>query len=859
MLGSNGCDSITTRVLIVETLHKDTICQVEFATYTWRGNTLPASTDSHGYYEFPGVKIINGTDVDTVSYLLLTVNPNPVVEVTSLTDLCPNVGYGALQANITTATKGDYRYVWTGDLTAIPVTVTTSALTTESVMSIPAAPASCGQTYHETVTVTDANGCTAAATATISVKSPATPTIEPNTGIHDDNLGCNPTTIVLTYNDFIVTDECNATAKAVVTPSSVAENGCGRTQTWTASYTNVCNVSATPVTITYTWTVDAQKPTITTTAVSGDKGCNPAATDIADPIFKVNDNCAGEFTLPSDSISDSGELTVGTCGRKHTWIAHYTDPCGNKAVNDTVEYVWTVDPEKPVINTTFASANLGCNPATIPTPTFTVSDNCAGNMDLPTDSITVTGPTSLGCTYTQSWRAHYSDPCGNKAKDTTITYTWTIDGTNPTFTVPKDTAVCRNIDNTYIITPNVTGDVTDAADGCSTPTVSYIDQEPETHADGSLTIVRKWTVTDACDNFTVKDQIITVNPRLTFSDEVEICDNELPYTFHGHLFMTGGTQTFIVPSVVTGCDSTSVLTVNVKAPLVVSTPLECPADLVFTLWYGRCDTVVTLTEMATMNPPVENTTIVNDLSLYNPLTEGTHHITWSLLDECGHVVESCTQNITVKRMPCDSARDFDGNVYPAAYIGCDCWTLINLKSEHYSDGTPIAEYTRYADSDSLENIYGKLYSWYSSARVPEGDDSAVPADSLWPYGTYVQGICPAGWALPTVQDYMDMYVASGGQAGLVKSPSTDVWLPGKQGIAPNLFNAYGAGYYEGGINRYFNLLGETHFWASDYSANSSTSNNFVLNYYCDSALFQENLKGLGYSIRCVKRIYILPE
>ncbi len=163
------------------------------------------------------------------------------------------------------------------------------------------------------------------------------------------------------------------------------------------------------------------------------------------------------------------------------------------------------------------------------------------------------------------------------------------------------------------------------------------------------------------------------------------------------------------------------------------------------------------------------------------------------------------------------------------------------------------------DTVVFVDVYGKLYSWYSSARVPEGDDSAVPADSLWPYGTYVQGICPAGWALPTVEDYMDMYVASGGQAGLVKSPSTEVWLPGKQGIAPNLFNAYGSGYYEGGINRYFNLLGETHFWASDYSANSSTSSNFVLNYYCDSAQFQENLKGLGYSIRCVKRIYVLPE
>ena len=377
---------------------------------------------------------------------------------------------------------------------------------------------------------------------------------------------------------------------------------------------------------------------------------------------------------------------------------------------------------------------------------------------------------------------------------------------------------------------------------------------------GTYTIIDTVTGSNGCDSITTRVLIVEKLHKDT------ICDYELPsYTWRGNPLPSTtdsyGYYEFPGTKIINGTsvDTISYLLLTIKAPLVVATPLECPADLLYTLWYGRCDTVVTLTEMATMDPPVPNTTIVNDLSLHNPLGAGTHYITWSLLDECDNVVQQCVQTITVQRMPCDSAKDYDGNVYPAAYIGCDCWTLINLKSEHYSDGTPIAEYTRYMDSDSLEDIYGKLYSWYSSARVPEGDDSAVPADSLWPYGTYVQGICPAGWALPTVEDYRDMFAASGNQAGLVKSPSTQVWLPGRQGIAPNLFNAYGAGYYEGGTDRYYNLMGETHFWASDYRLNSSTGSNFELNHYCDTGLFQESLKGLGYSIRCVKRIYIMPE
>ena len=285
----------------------------------------------------------------------------------------------------------------------------------------------------------------------------------------------------------------------------------------------------------------------------------------------------------------------------------------------------------------------------------------------------------------------------------------------------------------------------------------------------------------------------------------------------------------------------------------VTTPLVCPADLTITLWYGRCDTMLTLPEMATVTPSVANTTIVNDLARQNPLPVGTHYITWKLLDACGHAMQTCQQTVTVQYPPCLPVDDYDGTTYPSERIGCDCWTVVNLVSEHYSDGTPIAQYTSYSNSDSLESVYGKLYSWYSAARVPEGDDTAVPVDSLCPTGTYVQGICPAGWALPTVEDYMNMYVASGSLAGLVKSPSTLVWLPGKQGIAPNKFNAYGAGYYDGSLDRYFNLLGETHFWAVDNNTGSSMAQNFVLNYYCESGLFQDANKGLGYSIRCVQR------
>jgi hypothetical protein len=56
------------------------------------------------------------------------------------------------------------------------------------------------------------------------------------------------------------------------------------------TYTDACGNAADPVSITYTWTVDTEKPVIATTAMSGNLGCNPT---VAAPEFTGTDNCEG--------------------------------------------------------------------------------------------------------------------------------------------------------------------------------------------------------------------------------------------------------------------------------------------------------------------------------------------------------------------------------------------------------------------------------------------------------------------------------------------------------------------------------------------------------------------------------------
>ena len=130
---------------------------------------------------------------------------------------------------------------------------------------------------------------------------------------------------------------------------------CAYTQTWTATYTDHCNNAAVPVSITYTWTRDTERPVISTEASSGDLGCNPT---VVAPVFTGLDNCVGVF---EPNVTPGGVTNVG-CNYTQTWRANYTDACGNAAVEAVITYTWIVDTDVPVISTEASSGDLGCNP-----------------------------------------------------------------------------------------------------------------------------------------------------------------------------------------------------------------------------------------------------------------------------------------------------------------------------------------------------------------------------------------------------------------------------------------------------------------------------------------------------------------
>ena len=273
----------------------------------------------------------------------------------------------------------------------------------------------------------------------------------------------------------------------------------------------------------------------------------------------------------------------------------------------------------------------------------------------------------------------------------------------------------------------------------------------------------------------------------------------------------------------------------------------CPGDINVELYYNECERVINL---GTPTVPVMEgnaVTLTNNAPEGSVFSVGTTVVTWTATDACGDSI-TCDQTVVVSYPPCGEGTvmtDNDGNEYQTVRIGCQCWTKENIRTNADSA-------TAYNNSDSLENIYGKLYTWYSAVAIAEGDNNAVPTATPDILGeSYVQGICPEGWVLPT-PDAFTLMLANGGNATNAKSDNNLYWLPNRQGVAPlSGFDALGAGNYNAALDRYENLLGSTNFWTS-LNANAQNATSVEINYFCEDGMMKEFSKEDGLSVRCLK-------
>lgn len=194
--------------------------------------------------------------------------------------------------------------------------------------------------------------------------------------------------------------------------------------------------------------------------------------------------------------------------------------------------------------------------------------------------------------------------------------------------------------------------------------------------------------------------------------------------------------------------------------------------------------------------------------------------------------------------------DYDGNVYNVVEIGGQCWLRENLRTTHYADGTPIVEgssmtsetkgyFYRYNQSADDANEYGLLYNWPATVREA-GQES-------------VQGVCPAGWHVPSAAEWNLLGETLGGAqtaGGALKESGSSHW------VAPNTaadnasgFTALPAGYLKNG--QFAGRGTDACFWTSSADGAGSASYRQLLS--ASGSLYDFSYsRSSGHSVRCVK-------
>lgn len=137
-----------------------------------------------------------------------------------------------------------------------------------------------------------------------------------------------------------------------------------------------------------------------------------------------------------------------------------------------------------------------------------------------------------------------------------------------------------------------------------------------------------------------------------------------------------------------------------------------------------------------------------------------------------------------------TVKDCDGNTYPIMKAGNYLWTGENLRVRHDLDGKKL-EYFEIINPYMDSSHYGLLYSWLTAMDSCEREGA--------------QGICPAGWHIPSDAEWDSLTEWAGGinTAGVVLK---------RQG--PGMFGVLMSGNYNPiqGMDFYFGE--EAYFWSS---------------------------------------------
>jgi|GEM_PF-5347409 len=212
------------------------------------------------------------------------------------------------------------------------------------------------------------------------------------------------------------------------------------------------------------------------------------------------------------------------------------------------------------------------------------------------------------------------------------------------------------------------------------------------------------------------------------------------------------------------------------------------------------------------------------------------------------------------------ATDVDGNIYTSiVYNNGQEWLGENLRTTSFANGDPIQNVNDEHDWITLQPTEVGQCSYEGDAQY----DAPYGKYYTWPTVTNPANLCPTGWHVPTLNDWVELLDYFGGTetcGHAMRTTGTQYWdAPNDCATNESGFSAVGSGLRDDISGGFFYLGGFAGWW--------STQDTFVVSGqpwndgdYGLSILVGENpevdldisAKGNGINVRCIKGAGPLP-
>ena len=224
------------------------------------------------------------------------------------------------------------------------------------------------------------------------------------------------------------------------------------------------------------------------------------------------------------------------------------------------------------------------------------------------------------------------------------------------------------------------------------------------------------------------------------------------------------------------------------------------------------------------------------------------------------------KSYTGNTMNAGTVTDIDGNVYWAVKIGSQVWTVQNLRTTKYNDGTEIpyakdsatwvnlttpgyCYYKNMTKPDSIKK-YGVLYNWYAvntKKLAPEGWH--VPTDAEWKTlenylianGYNWDGTTSGNKIAKSLAAKTDWYTQTGLDVGTIGNDMSKNNRSGFLALPCGSRNTDGK----------FDFGGSANWWtATEFNGSGGVARNLYYDY--EELFWNSNYKRCGFSVRLVK-------